>query len=77
VTRIAIGVDDEQNILASLSDGLHPDFALVSTVVLFLQRGIQEHARRVVEAKSSFAQVAPALGLVPPLTWPTDDGIDR
>jgi hypothetical protein len=30
VTRIAIGVDDEQNILANLSDGLHPDFAIVS-----------------------------------------------
>ena len=62
MTRIAIGVDDEQNILANLSDGLHPDFAVVSTVVLFLQRWIQENARRVVEAKSSFAQVAPALG---------------
>jgi hypothetical protein len=65
VTRIAIGVNDEQNILANLSDGLHPDFAVVSTVVLFLQRGVQENARRVVEAKSSFSQVAPALGLVP------------
>ena len=64
MTRIAIGVDDEQNILANLSNGLHPDFAVVSTVVLFLQRGIQENARRVVEAKSSFAQVAPGLGLV-------------
>ena len=42
MTRIAIGVDDEQNILANLSNGLHPDFAVVSTVVLFSSVGFKK-----------------------------------
>jgi hypothetical protein len=61
----AIGVDDEQNILTDLSDRLHPDFAVVSTFVLFLKRGTQENAHCIVEAESSLTQGASALGFVP------------
>ena len=89
MTRIAIGVDDEQNILANLSNGLHPDFAVVSTMV----GGAPDDQ---IEGCSSMSvtpsvpileqskppeylarQIAKAPKAAPTPTWPTDDGIDR
>jgi hypothetical protein len=61
----AIGIDDEQNIATHLSDRLHPNFAVVATDILLLQRGPQEHSRRVIEAEPSFAQRTLALRFVP------------
>jgi hypothetical protein len=61
----AISVDKEENIIANLTNRLHPEFSVVSTVVLFLQRGTQEDAHGVIETETSLAQGAPALGLVP------------
>jgi hypothetical protein len=53
----AIGVNDKKNIVVDLPDRLHPNFAVVSTIVLLLQRGAQEDARGIFEPKTRSAKV--------------------
>src|SRR5438067_51006 len=61
----AVGIDDEENIVASLTNRLDPDFAVVSTGILLFQCEFKKDARGVIETKTSLPQSAPALGLVP------------
>jgi hypothetical protein len=52
VTRVvAVGVDNEQYIVADLSDRLQASFAVVSPIVLLLQSGTAENPRCIIEAK--------------------------
>lgn len=62
----AIGVDDEENIRAGLADRLHPNFAVISTLISVLESGTQKDTRSVIEVETTLAQRALALGLVPP-----------
>src|SRR5436190_24153803 len=61
----AIGIDDEQNIVANLPDGLYPDLTVIATVISLLDRGTQEYARSIIEIETALAQRASAFGLVP------------
>lgn len=61
----AVGVNDEKDVLADLSNRLHSDFAVISTIILLLQRRAEEDACSVIEVESAFAQSAAALGRVP------------
>src|SRR6516165_4115583 len=61
----AIGIDDEENVVANLPDRLYPDLAVISTLVPPLKCGTQEDVRSIIEIKTSLAQRASALGLIP------------
>lgn len=61
----AIGINDEKDVLANLSNRLYSDFAVISTGILLLQCGVEKDTCSIIEADPSLGQSAAAFGLVP------------
>ena len=51
----AIGIDDEENVVANLPDRLYPDLAVISTLVPPLKCGTQEDVRSIIDVRRLLA----------------------
>ena len=65
MTRItAICIDDEENVSGRLTNCLHADFAILATIILTLQCGVQKDSGSVFKAEISLFKCAPKLPLL-------------